>query len=146
MQLAPAASVNIRVTEWGCSFDGSAAATPGEVEMFGNTVAATSLSTAFAAGDIMPFSNASAPANTAGASGVPLNLSTGTSGFATAAVTEGTVANYRLGDLQLLPPTGPYIKQFPLDREFEVLAAQFLRVRVTFPATVNMYTYVIFTW
>jgi hypothetical protein len=33
MQLAPATGVPIRVIEWGISFDGSAAATPGKVEL-----------------------------------------------------------------------------------------------------------------
>ena len=143
LQIAPATGVPIRVIEWGCSFDGSAAATPGQVEVFGTTVAAT-MSTAFAAGDVMPFSDPGAPANTAGGSGVPLNLSTTTSGFATAAVTEGTVANYRLCDVQMVSPTNQYLKQFPLSREWEMLGGQFLRVRVTFPAMVNMAVYVLF--
>lgn len=142
LQLAPATGFPMRVVEWGCSFDGSAAATPGQVELFGTTVAAT-MSTAFAAGDIMPFGDPNAPANTAGASGVPLNLSTTTSGFATAAVTEGVVANYRLGDLQMVSPTNEYLKQFPLGREWEVAAGTFVRVRMTFAATVNAYIYVI---
>ena len=143
LQIAPATGVPIRVIEWGCSFDASAAATPGQVEVFGTTVAAT-MSTAFAAGDVMPFGDPNAPANTAGGSGVPLNLSTTTSGFATAAVTEGTVANYRMCDAQLVSPTNQYLKQFPLGREFEMAGGQFLRVRVTFAATVGMYVYVIF--
>jgi hypothetical protein len=150
VQLAPQTSPNtpIRIIEWGCSFDGSSAATPGEVEMFGCTGAATA-STAYAAADVMPFSSTNSPANSAGTGGVPLALGTALSAFSTAAITEGTVANYRLADLQLLPPTGPYVKQMPLGREFEVVGNQgsaqnFLRVRVTFGATVNMYLYVIF--
>jgi hypothetical protein len=143
LQLAPATGVPIRVVEWGCSFDASAAGVPGQVEVFGTTVAAT-MSTAFAAGDVMPFGDPNAVANTAGSSGVPLNLSTTTSGFATAAVTEGTVANYRLCDAQQVSPTNQYLKQFPLSREWEMLGGQFLRVRATFPATVNMTVYVLF--
>jgi hypothetical protein len=146
MQLAPATGFPIRVIEWGCSFDGSAAAQPGQVELVDTlTVPATALSTAFVAGDVQPFSDPNAPANTAGTSGVPLNLGTGLSGFSTAAVTEGSVAApLRYGDLQMLPPTAPYVKQFPLGREFEIPAGHFLRVRVTFPVTINMYCYVIF--
>lgn len=145
MQLAPQSSPSnaIRVIEWGCSFDGSAAATPGQIELFSTTVAAT-MSTAYAAGDIQPYNDPNAPANTAGTGGVPLALSTGTSGFATAAVTEGTVANATMFDCQLIAPTGQYFKQFPLGREPEVKGGSFLRVRMTFGTTVNAYIYIIF--
>jgi hypothetical protein len=145
MQLAPATGYPIRVIEWGCSFDGSAAATPGVVELVDTgTVFATALTTAFAAADIQPYGDPNAPANTAGTSGVPLNLGTGLSGFSTAAITEGSTTATRMGDCQLIAPTGQYVKQFPLGREFEVAAAKALRVRVTFGTTVNMLTYVIF--
>lgn len=146
MQLAPAAGYPMRIIEWGCSFDGSAAATPGQVELFATTVAATALSTAYVAGDIQPFGDPNAPANTAGTSGVPLNLGTGLSGFATAAVTEGTVANARMFDTQLIAPTGQYVKQYPLGREPELNGKQtveFLRVRMTFGTSVNASIYVI---
>lgn len=145
LQISPQSSPSspIRIIEWGCSFDGDAAATPGEVELFSTTVAAT-MSTALAVGDVMPFSNYNAPANTSGTTGVPLALGTSNSGFATGAVTEGTVANYHGFDLQLIAPTVQYVKQFPLGREPEVFGGDFLRVRVTFGTTVNMYCYVIF--
>lgn len=128
---------------WGCSFDASAAATPGQVELFENTAAAT-MSTAYAAADVQPYNDRNAPANTAGSGGVPLNLSTTTSGFATAAVTEGTVAGYRGADLQLIAPTNQYAWQWPLGQEFEVTAQNYLRCRVTFGATVNMYVWLVF--
>lgn len=143
LQLKPATETPIKVVEWGCSFDGSAAATPGQVELIEVDVAAT-MSTAFAAADVQTFSHPDGPANTAGASGIPLNLATTASGFATAAVTEGTTTASRLGDLFLGPPTAPYVKQFPLGREFYVRPGKFLRVRVTFSASINMYCYVIF--
>ncbi len=145
MQLAPATGFPIRVIEWGCSFDGSAAAVPGEIELVDTgTVFATGLSTAYAVADVMPFSDPNAPANTSGTSGVPLNLGTGLSGFATGAVTEGSTTACRTGDLQLVAPTGQYVKQFPLGREFEVPAGHALRVRMTFAVTINTYIYVIF--
>jgi hypothetical protein len=46
--------------------------------------------------------------------------------------------------VQLIAPTGQYVKQFPLGREFEVPAGNALRVRVTFGTTVNAIAYVIF--
>lgn len=141
MQLRTGTGIYARLIEWGCSFDASAAATPGQVELFETTVAAT-MSTAYVNADIQAYGNANAPAN---ASNVPIDVTgTSTSGFATAAVTEGTVANYRGADLQMIAPTNQYVKQWPLGREFEWKATNYLRCRVTFGAGVNMYAYVIF--
>jgi hypothetical protein len=102
------------------------------------------MSTAFAAADIQPYGNPNAPANTAGVSGVPLNLSTTTSGFATAAVTEGVPTASRMADLQIVQPTNQYLLQWPLGREFECIPGRFLRIRVTFAASVGMYCFIIF--
>ena len=143
MQLRPATGIVIRPIAWGVSFDASAAATPGKVELVEVDVAAT-MSTAFAAADIQPYGDANAPANSAGSTGSPLNLSPTTSGFATAAVTEGTPTASRMADIQLVAPTNQYIQQFPLAREFEVAPQKYLRVRVTFGATVNMICWIIF--
>jgi hypothetical protein len=141
MQLRTAASVEARLIAFGVSFDGSAAATPGKVEIFETSVAAT-MTTAYAAADIMPFDYL-ATANTAGASGVPFNLSTTTSGFATAAVTEGTVAGYRLAWGGLIAPTNQFDYQYPLDREFDLTPQMYLRLRVTFGASINMVAYLV---
>jgi hypothetical protein len=66
------------------------------VELFNCTGAAT-MSTALAATDVQ---------NMTGGSAIDaLQYSTSLSGYATAAVTEGTVANYRPFDLQLVAPT-----------------------------------------
>lgn len=145
MQLAPATGFYIRPIAWGCSFDGSAAATPGQLELVETgTVFATALSTAFGVNDIELYGDSNAPANTSGTSGVPLNLGTGLSGFSTAAVTEGTITQTRQADLQLIAPTNQYVQQWPLGREFEVGPGHSLRVRATFGTSVNMYVWVIF--
>lgn len=143
LQIRPAIGYIIRPISWGCSFDASVAAAPGVVELVETDVAAT-MSTAFAVADVQPYGNASAPANTAGAAGVPLNLGTTTSGFATAAVTEGATTASRMADVQLVAPTNQYLLQWPLGREFECIPGRYLRVRATFPATVNMICFVIF--
>jgi hypothetical protein len=114
-----------------------------QVEFFENTAAAT-MSTAFAAADVQPYNDRNATANTAVATGAPLNLSTGTSGFATAAVTEGTVAGYRLIDMQMIAPTNQYVYQSALGDEFDVTPQNYVRVRVTFAASVNMYIWILF--
>jgi len=143
MQLRFATGYHARLVAFGCSFDGTSAATPGQIEVFENTAAAT-MSSAYAAADVMPFSDPNAVANTAGSSGAPLNLSTTTSGFATAAVTEGTVAGYRGFYSQMIAPTNQFDYQWPLGREPEIVPQNYIRVRVTFGATVNMSIYLIF--
>jgi hypothetical protein len=143
LQLAPATGYPMKIIEWGCSFDGSAAATPGQIELVDTLTVFGTLTTALALGDIMPYGGVS-PANTAGSSGVPLNLSTATTAFASAAGTEGSVAaSCTYFDLQMIAPTSQYIKQFPLGREPYVPAGHALRVRATFGTTVNMYCYVV---
>ena len=135
LQLATTTTESIYIVEWGISFDGSAAATPIAVELFGCTGAAT-MSSALAATDVQ---------NMTGGSAIDaLQYSTALSAYATGAVTEGTVANYRPFDLQLVAPTSQYVKQWPLGREPVVPASTFLRCRVTAGASVNAYIYVIF--
>lgn len=143
MQIRPATGYQVRLIAWGCSFDGFAAALPGQVELFETSAAAT-MSTAYAAGDIMPYNDYNSTANTAGATGVPFNLSTTTSGFATGAVTEGTVAAYRAAWIGMIAPTNQFDYQWPLGREFSLTPQMYLRVRVTFGTTVNMQIYLIF--
>lgn len=137
LQLATATTEGIYIVEWGISFDGSAAATPIQVELFNCTGAAT-MSTALAATDVARFTD---PATS---EAIPLQYSTTLSGYATAAVTEGTVANYNAIDAQLIAPTSQYVKQWPLGREPSAALSTFVRIRVTAPATVNCTCYVVF--
>jgi hypothetical protein len=139
LQLKPA--VPIKVTEWGISFNGSAAATPGVVELVD---AGTSFATvtAFAVADVMPFFDPNAGANTSGTSGTPLNLGTSASGYTSSSETAITIS--RVGDVQLIAPTNQYVKQFPLGREFGVPAGDALRVRASFGTSVNALCYVVF--
>lgn len=132
-----------RIIEWGCSFDGSAAATPGKVELIETGAIFATVSTASVAGDINAWNGSNALANTAGTSGVPFNLGTALTGFATAAGTEGSIVASRQFDAQLIAPTNQYFKQFPLGREPELKPGNALRIRATFGTTVNMYCYVI---
>jgi hypothetical protein len=137
LQLASTTAQGLYIAEWGISFDGSAAATPIQVELFGCTGAAT-MSTALAATDVQNITNPGGSAVDA------LQYGTSLSGYATAAVTEGTVANYRAFDVQLIAPTSQYVKQFPLGREPGIGVSQFVRVRVTAAASVNAHIYIIF--
>jgi len=135
LQLATTSTEGLYIAEWGISFDGSAAGTPIQVELFNCTGAAT-MSSALAATDVQ---------NMTGGSAIDgLQYGTSLSGFATAAVTEGTVANYKPFDLQLIAPTSQYVKQYPLGREPFAAASTFVRCRVTAAASVNAYIYVVF--
>ena len=136
LQIASLATEGLQVVAWGLSFDGSAAATPIQVELFGCTGAAT-MSTALVTADAQCFTDPNAPA-----SDTVMQFGASLTAFATAAVTEGTVAAYRHFDAVLLPPTGPYVYEKSLGNEAAIAAAQFVRLRVTAAATVNMYVWV----
>lgn len=133
LQLATPATLGLEVVEWGISFDGSAAATPGVCELV-DTVAINATVTAYAAADITKLSQA------AGSLASGLTLGAAASGFTSTA--EGTIVATRQLDTQMLPPTAPFIKQFPLERGPEVLASEFLRIRVTFPSAISALCYV----
>lgn len=139
LQLKP--QVPIEIVEWGISFDGSSAATPGVVELLETgTVAATV--TAYATGDVQPFNDPNAPANTSGTSGTPLNLGTTHSGYSASG--EGTITTTRMADIQQIAGTNQYVKQFPLGEQFKVPAGNIMRVRVKFGTAVNAICYVVF--
>jgi hypothetical protein len=137
LQFKPSATAIARIVEWGISFDGSAAATPGKVELMESDVAATV--TAAALADITKY-DADALAN-----GDPTTnlIQIGTTGTGYTASAEGTTTVSRMFDLQLLPPTVSYVKQFPLGREPTLQVAKFARIRVTFAAAINAYCYMI---
>jgi hypothetical protein len=137
LQFKPSATISARIVEWGISFDGAAAATPGKVELMECDVAATV--TAHAAADITKYDN------DALMGGDPTTnlIQVGTSATGYTASAEGTPTVSRLLDLQLLPPTGPYVKQFPLGREPVLQVGKFARIRVTFGTAINAYCYLI---
>lgn len=127
-----------KIIEWGISFDGSAAATPGEAELIETDVAATV--TASVTNDITRW-NADALQY-----GDPTSalISVGTSATGYTASAEGSITTVRNMDApQLIAPTNQYIKQWPLGREPACQANKFYRVRVTFGAAVNAYAYMI---
>lgn len=139
LQVVPA--VPIKIVEWGVSFDGSAAATPGKCELIETgSVAATV--TAYAAADVFPYQDPNAPPNSAGSSGTPLNLGAALSGYTASA--EGTITATRIGDYQQVAPTNQWAKQWPLGREFGVAPGKVLRVRMTFGTTINALCYITF--
>jgi len=134
MQLSTPASAGIEVVEWGISFDGSAAATPGVCELV-STVAVAATVTAYVAADFTKVSFGPGQRTSI------LTLGVANSGFTASA--EGTVTATRQFDTQLLPPTAPYIKQFPLERGPTAALSEFLRCRVKFGTAINALCYVV---
>lgn len=136
LQIASGATIGqMTIVEWGISFDGSAAAAGIKCEFLNCTGAAT-MSTALAATDVVKW-------NTTEASSI--QYSTALSAYATAAVTENTVANAFMYDLQLIQPTNQYVKQWPLGREPVGAVATFFRHRVTAAASVGALTYLVWS-
>lgn len=127
----------MRIVEWGCSFDGSAAATPGVVELVEVDVAATV--TAFVDADITKYE---AVADVAVPSIAGFTLGVSASGYTASA--EGTpTASRNLDAPQLIAPTNQFIKQLPLGKQSMIQIGKFARIRVNFAVAVNMLCYIL---
>lgn len=136
MQVKPSATVIARIVEWGISFDGSAAATPGKVELIETDVAATV--TAYVANDITKLDS------DALSGGDPTTnlIQVGTTSSGYTATAEGTITAVRnLAGPQFIAPTSQFVMQFPLGQEPVIQINKFARIRVTFGAAVNAYCY-----
>lgn len=126
----------VKIVEWGISFDGFAAAQPIKVELLDTgTVFATV--TASADADIAKMESVEqAVASVAG-----LTLGTSATGYTASA--EGSITAVRMFDVQFIAPTNQYVKQFPLGREPKCVIGNSVRIRVTAPAAVNAYCYMV---
>ena len=132
LQLSTPAAATIKIKEWGISFDGSAAATPGIVELIQTDVAATV--TAHVAAGVFPIQDYTPRASI-------LTLGTANTGYTGTA--EGSITATRVFDAQLIAPTNQYVYQWVPGTEPIVAASKFLRVRVTFGAAINAICYVV---
>jgi hypothetical protein len=135
LQVKPSATLGMRVVEWGISFDGSAAATPGKIELIETDVAATV--TASVANDLMKYDEAALM----GGDPTTNLIQVGTTSTGYTSSGEGSITAVRVFDVQFVAPTNQYVKQFPLGYRPFVQTAKFLRIRVTFGTTVNAYAY-----
>lgn len=138
LQVKPSATLSMKIIAWGISFDGSAAATPGKIELIETDVAATV--TASVANDITKYD------------GLALNggdpttnlIQVGVSATGYTASAEGTITATRdLDAPRFIAPTNSFDIQYPLGREPIVQISKFARIRVTFATTVNAYCYMI---
>jgi len=134
LQIKLGAGVLGKVVEWGISFDGSAAATPVQCELVETGLVFATV-TASVAADITRLDPNAQDATTSA-------LVVGASATGYTATVEGTITATRELDVQMLPPTNPYVKQFPLGREPMVNVNSALRIRVTSGTAVNATCYV----
>jgi hypothetical protein len=138
LQVKPSATLVAHIVEWGISFDGSAAATPGIVELIESDVAATV--TASVAADITKLDGAALMCGDLTTNVIQV----GTSATGYTSSNEGsTTAVRNLDGPQLIAPTNQFIKQFPLGNEPIIQIAKFARIRVTFGTSVNCHCYMI---
>lgn len=138
IQLKPSATTVAKIVEWGISFDGSAAATPGKVELIETDVAATV--TAYVTADITKVDAAAL----AGGDPVTNLIQVGTTSSGYTSTNEGSITAVRNLDApQFIAPTTQFVKQFPLGREPIVQINRFARIRVTFGTAVNAYAYLL---
>jgi FlaG/FlaF family flagellin (archaellin) len=137
LQVKPGATQVIKLVEWGISFDGSAAATPGIVELCVTDVAATV--TAHVAAGIHKYDSGAL------AAGDPTTniFAVGTTSTGYTSSGEGSITAVRQCDVQQIAPTNQTWFQFPLGREFVVNPSEFLRIRVKFGAAINAICYVL---
>jgi hypothetical protein len=125
-----------KIIEWGISFDGSAAATPIEVELL-DTGTIFGTVTASADADIMKMDGAEgAVASIAG-------LTLGTTGTGYTCTSEGAITTTKLFDTQFVAPTNQYVKQFPLGREPKCIVGNAVRIRVKAGTAVNAIAYMV---
>lgn len=134
-------AIPYEIVEWGWSFDGSAAATPGMVELV-ETGTVFGTVTAYATADITRLDAAALLFGDPTASSVVFNVGTSTGGYT--CTSEGSIIAVRnLAGPQLGAPTNEFIQQFPLGYRPYVQHANALRIRATFGTAVNMACYVI---
>lgn len=131
LQVATPSTAEIKVVEWGISFDGSAAAVPGIIELIETDVAATS-------------GTGVTPTEYGHSAGPPSLCVSGTGATCFSPSAEGTITAIRSLDAQHIAPTNQYVKQFPLGREPHIVISKFLRIRVKFAVTVNAICYILF--
>jgi hypothetical protein len=131
MQIATPSTEDLKVIEWGISFDGTSGV-PIKCELV-ETGAIAATVTAYGSNDIVLL-------NEPNDAGSLMTLGTSASGYTASA--EGTITATRQLDLQLVSPAGGYVKQFPLGREPMVPLSRFLRIRVTAAVAVNAYCYI----
>jgi hypothetical protein len=119
-----------KIVAWGISFDGSAAATPIQVELC-ETGTIFGTVTASADADVTKMNGTDQAVSSVG------GLTLGTSATGYTCTSEGSIVTVRQFDAQLVAPTNQYIYQFPLGQEPVLVIGNCTRIRVTAGVAVN---------
>lgn len=120
----------MKIVAWGISFDGSAAATPIEVELLET---GTIFATVTASADVDVFKVGGG--DQAAASVAGLTLGTTATGYTSSG--EGSIVATKIFDAQLIAPTNQYVYQFPLGQEPLLIIGNAYRIRLKAGAAVN---------
>ena len=127
IQLSTSASAEARIVEWWWEGDGSAAATPGTIELMFHSSGAATVTAYVLATDVKKYDpNGRASLITVG---------TANSGYTASA--EGTPATALGSIVHKVPPTSGIYIQYPLGREPEMAVSTFCRLRNTLGSAVN---------
>lgn len=135
LQLKASATAAMKILAWGVSFDASAAATPGKIELLETDVAATV--TASVAADLSKYDAAALQ----GGDPTTNLIQVGTTSTGYNASGEGTITSVRMFDFALIAPTNQYVREFSLGREPVIQISKFGRIRVKFGTGVNAYAW-----
>lgn len=132
LQVATPSTTKIKLVEWGISFDNTTVNTPVKCELIQTDVAATTITSRTPTLYDDPLGPASLCVG-----------GTSATGYSATGATEGSITAVRTFDLQFIPPTGQFVKQWPLGREPVVPVSKFVRIRTTPAAAVDAYMYII---
>ena len=138
LQVQVSATLGMHIVEWGISFDGAAMAAAIQCELIETDVAATV--TAHVTAGIVRLDEAAVQ----GGDPVTNLILVGTAATGFTATAEGTITASRLFDAQQVDPAVNYVMQFPLgERPYMRPGSFYTRIRVTAPAAVNAYCYIV---
>jgi hypothetical protein len=142
LQVVGSASSPIKVVEWGVGFTGATLVAGFPCDLIDTgTIAATV--TAFAAVDVAGYDAIGQVVPQVGTtSGIPLVLSTSTSGYTSSA--EGSITTTLQHDSVIVEPVGSFVKQFPQGREPYVKPGNVLRIRVKGDGVTTHYSWLVF--
>lgn len=133
IQLDIPSSIQLKLVEWGVSFNGSAAGTPNTVEI-SQAATGTTVGTAYTTTTVQPVNDPNAPSS---------RLTMASSGFYGASTTRTSTTVDRVFDAQLVAPTNQYVRMWPLGREPVVAASKKLQVCMNMQAAVTAIAYVV---
>lgn len=133
IQLDVPATTRVRIIEYGLSFNNTVSNVPAKVELVQCGTAST-CSTAHTSSTVLPI----------GAENTTTRLNFGATtdtGYGNGAITSNTTDKYF--DSQYIPPTGQFVKQWPLGREPLSDVSKFIQLRIDTAATVTVAAYII---